>query len=337
MVIKLNLKENSYDIHIERGGINRAGDYFNLNRKVLIVTDSGVPKEYANAVAAQSKEANICVVPEGEQSKCIEQYTFLLQKLTEYKFSRSDCVVAVGGGVVGDLSGFAASTYMRGIDFYNIPTTLLSQVDSSIGGKVAIDFCGYKNIVGAFYQPKGVIVDPDVLKTLPQRQVSNGLAESVKMALTHDKELFRLIKDNDIKENIQTIIERSLLIKKQVVEQDEKENGLRKVLNFGHTLAHAIENQYNLETLYHGECVAIGMIPMCSQNVKEELKIVLEKLNLPAKIELTKDAVLEAIKHDKKRSGETITVIYVNEIGSFIMKEITPSDLILEMEGVFAR
>lgn len=337
MVIKLNLKENSYDIHIERGGINRAGDYFNLNRKVLIVTDSGVPKEYANAVAAQSKEANICVVPEGEQSKCIEQYTFLLQKLTEYKFSRSDCVVAVGGGVVGDLSGFAASTYMRGIDFYNIPTTLLSQVDSSIGGKVAIDFCGYKNIVGAFHQPKGVIVDPNVLKTLENRQISNGLAESVKMALTHDKELFRLIKDNDIKENIQTIIERSLLIKKQVVEQDEKENGLRKVLNFGHTLAHAIENQYNLETLYHGECVAIGMIPMCSQNVKEELKIVLEKLNLPAKIELTKDAVLEAIKHDKKRSGETITVIYVNEIGSFIMKEITPSDLILEMEGVFAR
>ena len=337
MVIKLNLKENSYDIYVGRGGINHAAEYFNLDRKVLVVTDSGVPKEYSNQVAAQCKEPYVCTIPEGEQSKCIEQYSELLKKLTEYKFSRGDCVVAVGGGVVGDLSGFVAATYMRGIDFYNIPTTLLSQVDSSIGGKVAIDFCGYKNIVGAFYQPKGVIVDPDVLKTLPQRQVSNGLAESVKMALTHDKELFDLIKNSDINENIQIIIERSLLIKKQVVEQDEKEGGLRKVLNFGHTLAHAIENQYNLETLYHGECVAIGMLPMCSKEVKEELKPVLEKLNLPTNIEISKDAVLEAFMHDKKMSGETITVIYVNKIGSYDMKEIKPSDLILEMEGVFRR
>lgn len=337
MVINLNLKENSYDIYVGRGGINHAAEHFNLNRKVFIVTDSGVPSEYSKTVAKQCKNPYICVVPEGEQSKSIEQYTFLLQKLTEYKFTRGDCVVAVGGGVVGDLSGFVAATYMRGIDFYNIPTTLLSQVDSSIGGKVAIDFCGYKNTVGAFYQPKAVIVDPDVLKTLPKRQISNGLAESVKMALTFSKELFALIKEGDIEDNLQEIIEGSLLIKKQVVEQDEKEGGLRKVLNFGHTLAHAIENQYNLETYYHGECVAIGMLPMCSKEVKEELKTVLEKLQLPTEVSLTKEAAIEAIMHDKKMVGDTITVIYVKEIGSFIMKDVTPSDLILEMEGVFGR
>ncbi len=334
MVIKLNLSENSYNIYIERGGINRAAGYFNLNRKVLVVTDSGVPMQYAKAVASQCKEPYICVVPEGEQTKCIEQYTYLLQKLTEYEFTRGDCVVAVGGGVVGDLSGFAAATYMRGIDFYNIPTTVLSQVDSSIGGKVAIDFCGYKNTVGAFYQPKGVIVDPDVLKTLPKRQISNGLAESVKMALTCDKGLFELIKNGDINENIDKIIEGSLLIKKNIVEQDEKEGGLRKVLNFGHTLAHAIENQYNLEGLYHGECVAIGMLPMCASEVKEELKIVLEKLGLPTTVSLSKENVLNAFMHDKKMLGETLTVIYVNEIGNFIMKEISPKDLVSEMEGV---
>ena len=243
-------------------------------------------------------------------------------------------MVAVGGGVVGDLSGFAAATYMRGVDFYNIPTTVLSQVDSSIGGKVAIDFGGYKNTVGAFYQPKAVIVDPDLLKTLPQRQISNGLAESVKMAVTCDKQLFKLIESGDSMDNIDKIIEGSLLIKKSVVEKDEKEAGLRKVLNFGHTLAHAIESEYNMSELYHGECVAIGMLPMCSESVAKRLKVVLEKLNLPTKVDLSREAVVSAMNHDKKLAGDKLTVINVNEIGSFIMTKLTVEQLIQKMKGV---
>ena len=195
-------------------------------------------------------------------------------------FTRRDCVIAVGGGVVGDLSGFAASIYMRGIDFYNIPTTLLSQVDSSVGGKTAIDFEGVKNIVGAFYPPKAVLIDENVLSTLPLRQLNNGLAEALKMSMTSDRELFDIFENGNPYENIGTVIEKSLLIKTDVVNKDEKEQGLRRVLNFGHTIGHGIEAE-QAGRLYHGECVAIGMIPMCSTETAERLKRILAKLGLP--------------------------------------------------------
>ena len=194
MNIHMDLNENSYDIVVERGILKSADKYLNLNRRVLVVTDSGVPEEYAQTLAGQCKEPVICTVDMGEGSKSLDGFGLLLHKMLDNGFSRKDCVVAVGGGVVGDLSGFAASAYMRGIDFYNIPTTLLSQIDSSIGGKTAINFGGVKNIVGAFYQPKKVLIDSDLLKTLPERQISNGLAEAVKMALTSDAELFDIMK-----------------------------------------------------------------------------------------------------------------------------------------------
>ena len=167
MNIHLDLKENSYDIIVERGILEKAGEQLNLNRRVLIVTDSGVPDIYAKTLAKQCGTPVICTVESGEASKSIDTFAKLLQTMLINGFSRKDCVVAVGGGVVGDLSGFVASAYMRGVDFYNIPTTLLSQIDSSIGGKTAINFGGIKNIVGAFYQPKKVLIDPELLKTLP--------------------------------------------------------------------------------------------------------------------------------------------------------------------------
>ena len=167
MTIHMNLGKDSYDILVERGIIAKAHEHLNLNRRVLVVTDTGVPAEYAETVAALCKESVICNLEMGEASKSLEGFGRLLSAMLEHSFSRKDCVVAVGGGVVGDLAGFAASAYMRGIDFYNIPTTLLSQIDSSIGGKTAINFGGVKNIVGAFYQPKKVLIDPDLLKTLP--------------------------------------------------------------------------------------------------------------------------------------------------------------------------
>lgn len=227
MNIPMNLKENSYDILVERGIIKKAGEHLDLNRRVLVVTDADVPEIYAKTVAQQCKNPVICTVPSGENSKSVEGFSKLLEMMLTNNFSRRDCVVAVGGGVVGDLSGFAASAYMRGIDFYNIPTTLLSQIDSSIGGKTSINFGGVKNIVGAFYQPKKVLIDPELLETLPKRQISNGLAEAIKMALTSDRELFEILETKDIKENLDEIILRSLNIKKDVVEQDEKESGLR--------------------------------------------------------------------------------------------------------------
>ena len=182
MTLSMNLGADSYDIIIEHGALAKASEYLNLNRKVLIVTDSGVPAEYADTIAAQCKVPTKIVVPEGEESKGFPTFELLCRTMLENGFTRTDAVVAVGGGVVGDLSGFASASYMRGIDFYNIPTTLLSEVDSSIGGKTAINLGGVKNIIGAFHQPKRVLIDPDVLKTLPPRQIANGLAEAIKMA-----------------------------------------------------------------------------------------------------------------------------------------------------------
>jgi len=336
MNIRVNLGINSYDIIIERGIIKKVSEELNLKRKVFIITDDGVPKQYSRIIAEQCKEAHIFSVLGGEESKSIKTYEMLLSKMLSLGFDRTDCVVAVGGGVVGDLSGFVASSYMRGIDFYNIPTTVLSQIDSSIGGKVAVNLDGIKNIVGAFYQPKKVIIDPDVLSTLDSRQVSNGLSEAVKMSLTSDAELFSIFENEDVMSNIETIIEKSLCVKKKVVEQDEKEKGLRKVLNFGHTIGHGIEAQKDLG-LYHGECIALGMIPMCSESVRARLLNVLSKLSLPTVAKLDSERVMSAIRHDKKAKGDFVTVVFVDKIGNFSFKDIDIESLKSDIETLSER
>ena len=319
-VINVPTSTGNYNIYLSAGAIDNICEYINIssNQKALIVTDSGVPQEYSQKVASQIPNGIILTIPQGESSKNIETLQFLLKTMVENNFTRSDCVIAVGGGVVGDLSGFAASIFMRGIDFYNIPTTLLSQVDSSVGGKTAIDFMGIKNIVGAFYPPKAVVIDINTLKTLPSRQISNGLAEALKMSLTNDKKLFEIFETQSVEENIEEIIYRSLLVKSYVVENDEKESGLRRVLNFGHTLAHGIETANGMEKYYHGECVAMGMIPMCSENVRNRLIPVLKKLSLPCELSGEDvETVVSACAHDKKMTGKDITVVYVPEIGEF--------------------
>lgn len=328
MVIHINLDADSYDILVERGLLESANEHLNLNRRVLIVTDSGVPSEYAKTVAEQCRDSVIYTIPQGEASKSLDMFGNLLETMLQNGFSRKDCVVAVGGGVVGDLSGFAASTYMRGIDFYNIPTTLLSQIDSSIGGKTAINFGGVKNIVGAFYQPKKVLIDPDLLKTLPERQISNGLAEAIKVSLTSDEKLFNIFENEDIQNHIDEIIIRSLNIKKYVVEQDEKETGLRKILNFGHTIGHGIESSEGMRELYHGECVALGMLPMCDEKIRPKVVEVLKKCNLYRNLNYDWNKISDAMFHDKKADGDTVTVTTVNKIGSFEIKTVKCEELI---------
>lgn len=328
MKLTVSLGQNSYDILVERGMLDSIGSLLNLNRRVLIITDDGVPAEYAQKVAGQSKNPFVFTIKSGEESKNIDSYKNILSYMVENNFTRTDCVVAVGGGVVGDLAGFAAATYMRGVDFYNIPTTLLSQIDSSIGGKTGINFGGFKNIVGAFYQPKRVIIDPDVLQTLPPRLFSNGLAEAIKMAATCDAKLFEIFEKEDITGKIDEIIVKSLNIKKEVVEKDEKESGLRRVLNFGHTVGHAIES---LNTgLLHGECVALGMIPMSSPKARAKIIKAIENTRLPSFYDYDAEKLIAAIAHDKKASGNNINIVYVEEIGSFKIIE-KPIDSLREM------
>lgn len=324
MIIPVNLGAESYDIIIERGALGRAGELLGLRGKTLVVTDGGVPREYAEKVAAQAENATLVTIPQGEESKCFEQYERLCRTMLGAGFTRSDIVVAVGGGVVGDLSGFAAATYMRGINFYNIPTTVLSQVDSSVGGKTAIDLDGIKNIIGAFYQPKKVLIDPDVLKTLPKRQFSNGLAEALKMAATCDGELFGLIGKGAPEEDIEEIIYRSLIIKKNVVERDERESGLRMILNFGHTLGHGIESTSGL---YHGECVSLGMVCMVSEELVPRMRSALEALGLPVMTDASESEIMKAVTHDKKiRNGE-INAVFVDEIGKADIRKTNIAEL----------
>ena len=315
MILPVKMNDFNYDVVIEKGCINNVNEYLDLNRKVLILTDSLVPSDYANIVKEKSKEGYIYTIASGEASKSFENYGKILDYLVEHQFSRTDCIVAVGGGVVGDLAGFVASTYMRGITFYNIPTTLLSQVDSSIGGKTAIDKCGIKNIVGAFYPPHKVLIDTDLLKTLDDRQLHSGLVEAIKIGLTNDQELFDLIKNsNNLFDDIETIVTKALMVKKMIVEADPKEKGLRRVLNYGHTIGHAIESS----TKYlHGECVGLGMLYFASFDVRKEIKEVLEKYKLPISHNVDNKILYDYICLDKKRSGNKITIVYVEEKGNF--------------------
>ena len=327
MILSLNLKDYNYDIVIEKGCLNKAATYLNLNRKVLVITDSGVPEVYAQTIQDASLEGYVYTFSQGEENKCFDTYKDILSFLIDKSFTRTDCIVAVGGGVVGDLSGFVAATFMRGIDFYNIPTTLLSQVDSSIGGKTAIDFNNVKNIIGAFYQPKKVLIDSNTLLTLDNRLLNEGLAEAIKMAATFNKDLFNTIKEADnLLDIIDDVIIESLKIKKSVVEEDPFEKGVRKVLNFGHTIGHGIEASLK-GTLYHGECVALGMMFFASIEVKKELEEVLIKYNLPVSYNYDKEIVFDYIKHDKKAVGDLINVVYCLKLGTYEIKKIAVKDI----------
>lgn len=315
--LKINLKNNSYDIIIGKGLINCANKYFNLDRKVLIVTDDNIPKNLINSIKKCTSKPISLVLNSGEKNKNYTSYLKIINTLIAHNFDRTSAIVAIGGGMVGDITAFAASTYMRGIDFYNIPTTLLSQVDSSIGGKTAVNLSNVKNIIGTFYQPKGVLIDIDTLKTLPKREFYSGLVESIKMSATFNKKFFNYIKNcDDIQANLEHIIYESLCIKKRVVEKDEKEKGLRKVLNFGHTIGHAIEEVKNYRLL-HGECVGLGMLYFSSNNANEEIKSLLKKYNLPTSCHFSKEKVLNLIKHDKKTIYNRISTIQVNTIGKY--------------------
>ena len=328
--LTMNLGERSYDIILKNGALENLYQFARLDRKVAVVTDSGVPAEYAQRVADQCRESTIITVPQGEASKSFKILETVLRQMLEFNMGRGDLVVAVGGGVVGDLAGFAAAIYMRGIDFINCPTTTLSMIDSSIGGKTAVDLGDTKNIVGAFWQPKLVIVDPATLSTLPRRHYINGLAEAVKAGLLADPELFAIFEKGDIDTQISEIIYRSLRFKKNVVEQDETERGMRKALNFGHTIGHAAEKLGNYVDLTHGQAVAVGMVAamrlsafLGNEDLTGRLIEILKHIGLPTELKYDREDIYRSLLSDKKKFGATVNFILVREPGR---AEITPID-----------
>ena len=335
MILRVKTKTGEYPVTVERGALF-SNEAFLIPRggKTLIVTDDGVPEDYVKAAMAHFELPVSVVLPQGERSKNIDNYALLLRTMTEHGFTRHDKAVALGGGVVGDLCGFAAATYMRGIAFYNVPTTFLSQVDSSIGGKTAIDFCGVKNVVGSFYPPAAVLIDPNVLKTLSARQLHAGIAESIKMSVTGDKELFSLLEESAVSpeifnKNAEEIIVKSLRIKQAVVENDPEEKGVRKVLNFGHTAGHAIESEYGGKLL-HGECVALGMLPFASVKIRSRLSALLSRYSLPVNVSFSPEKMAALISHDKKAEGanDLISVVYAEDIEKFSFRKASVSEIV---------
>lgn len=324
-----------YDVIIKRNSLSEINEYFNYSGKVLIVTDSGVPEKYVDEVKKSFPGAFVFKFTAGENSKTYNTVLKILKYAHSKSFNRSDVFVALGGGVTGDVTGFASSVYMRGINFVNIPTTLLSQVDSSVGGKTGIDFCGVKNLVGSFYQPSLVIVDLETLKTLDDRQYRNGIAEIVKIAVTCDSRLFSLLETRNIKDVEDEVIFRALQLKAGVVEKDENDLSFRHVLNFGHSFAHAVESSGSFNELLHGECVSLGILPMCSNEIRNRVKTVLEKNGLPVKTDICFDSLKKYILLDKKSEGELISEISVNEIGTFYFEKMTLDDLIKKFKEVY--
>ena len=334
--LTVSVNGGSYNITVKRGGVEAVGDIFKLDRRVLVVTDSGVPGEYAEAVAARCAEPTVITLPEGEKTKSLESFATLEKAMLDGGFDRNDCVAAVGGGVVGDLTGFAAATYLRGIDYVQIPTSLLAQVDSSVGGKTAIDISAGKNLVGAFKQPKLVIADTDTLKTLSDDFFTDGMGEVVKYGMIYSKSLFDTLKSGNIRSDPEAVIAQCIDIKREVVEADEFDTGLRMILNFGHTLGHAIEKYYNYTGISHGKAVAIGMYlitktaennGLIEKNISGELKECLTANGLPFETEIDGASLFAGAVNDKKRFSDTINIILCKEIGKAEIVKLNITDL----------
>lgn len=312
----------SYKIFIEDGLLDKLDEHLDVTRETIIITDKGIPDEYILKVEGYFNNPLTLVLPEGEETKSLEAYQHLLEEIASRDYSRAAQIIALGGGVVGDLTGFVAATYLRGVSFIQIPTTLLSQVDSAVGSKVAVNHFR-KNNVGTFYDPEVVLIDPLTLKTLSKRHFNNGMAEVIKYAFTLDKGLLNAIDDSDIHE----IIERCLSLKRYIVCKDPRDHHQRHILNFGHTIGHAIEIHSRFNVL-HGEAIAIGMYKSIDYSLKGILKEYLIKFDLPYEYE---GNYKEIIKSDKKIQKEVIKVVRVKEIGKALIEKIGLEEF---LEGV---
>lgn len=334
--VNVELKERSYSILIENMLKNKFKYLIRekfKGEKIAIITDENIYSIYhefiENELVDESCEFKVIKIASGESNKNMSAVIKVYDELAEFEITRSDLIVTFGGGIVGDLGGFVASTYLRGIPFIQIPTTLLAQVDSSVGGKVGVDLEQGKNLVGQFYQPLAVFIDTSFLETLEDRIFYDGMAEVIKYGCIKDAEFLKRIAADksrkDLMKNIDDIVANCCKIKAEIVALDEFDMGERMVLNFGHTIGHGIEKYYNYNRYTHGEAVAIGMmlisklgvsLGLCNQKDIDDLEIVLKTNKLPTVAEnIDWEILIKIIKNDKKKSGSSISVILLNDIG----------------------
>ena len=320
------------EIHIENGLLSRAaaviGETFSPSR-IHIVSDSTVAPLYLQKLEQQfTLPVTHTVIPAGEEHKRLSTVEGIYHDLLANGMTRKDLIIALGGGVVGDITGFAAATFLRGVSLCQIPTTLLAQVDSSVGGKTGVDMPEGKNLVGAFYQPRLVLIDPAVLATLPDQTFADGMAEVVKYGYISNREILDMVSAPDYKKNIERIICECVRIKRDVVTIDEHDTGLRMILNFGHTIGHAAEKLGNYVDLTHGQAVAVGMVAamrlsamLGNEDLSERLIGILEHIGLPTELKYGREDIYRSLLSDKKKFGATVNFILVREPGR---AEITP-------------
>lgn len=345
MTVKIKLPDNTqYDINID------SLKEISLDTKVVVVTNPTISALHLDYVMQHidAKELSVVTIPDGEEYKNMQTIDMILNHCFEKRLDRKSVLIAFGGGVIGDMTGFAASMYQRGIDFMQIPTTLLSQVDASVGGKTGVNNKFGKNLIGAFHQPIEVNIDPYFLTTLPKREFAAGVAEIVKMAVTFNAEFFEWLENNDLNsdENIKVAIAKSVETKAWVVSQDEKERGLRAALNYGHTFGHVIENETNYNTYLHGEAVGIGMVManalavkvgLMSEDEAQRVKAVLEKYEIPTSYEIKDvESFYEHFFLDKKSMNNKIKFILPKHIGDCEMTDAITKDDVLEVLKRFA-
>jgi len=341
----INAKTISYDITID------SLPKLTFDTKVAIVTNPTVSGYHLETLLEHvtANELHVVTVPDGEEYKTLETVESILEQLFEFKLDRKSILIAFGGGVIGDMTGFTASLYQRGIDFIQIPTTLLSQVDASVGGKTGVNNKFGKNLIGAFYQPKAVYIDPAFLETLPAREFSAGVAEIIKMAMMFDVEYFELLEEVNLSDSddLKEVIKRSVELKAKVVNQDEREAGIRAVLNYGHTFGHVIENETHYTRYLHGEAVAIGMVMANRLAVKldlislqEEERVVklLQKYDLPTSYEIEDvDAFYQHFFLDKKSANNTIKFILPVGIGDSTIQQYIEESIVKKVLKEFER
>ena len=349
MKIRIDLPHHPYDIQIEKGCLSQAGKWLRelwQPQKIVIITDNRVASLYAEKVKLSLEDAGFQVAVfdflEGEERKNLTTVQKVYEFLVKQDMTRSDGIVALGGGVVGDLAGFVASTYMRGIHFVQIPTSLTAQVDSSIGGKTGVNTPFAKNMVGTFAQPDGVLIDPTVLETLGKRELIEGMGEVIKYGLIEDPELWDLLSKMDgsvesILEYSESLIEHSCQVKRKMVVEDELDNGIRLYLNFGHTIGHAIEATAGYGKVMHGEAVAMGMVQVSKvaeekglmpTGITQSIREMCQKFGLPVDYEnWDLDKLYQALTHDKKARGNTMKLVLVPELGSATIHPVSLEEM----------
>lgn len=318
-------KSHDYNVYIKRNLLNNLQDYIDDKyKRIFIVSDLKLKSKAKQIFSNLDVEYNIFYLESLEKNKSLKSVELILSEMESLKLNKTDLLLSFGGGIIGDVGGLCASLYMRGIDFIQIPTTTLSQIDSSVGGKVAVNFNHVKNLIGAFLQPQAVLIDPDILESLPQKHINAGLVEALKMGLTSNKKLYDLVLDDNRNDNIEEIILESVKTKAAVVEKDEFDTGYRNILNFGHTFAHAIESYYGY---IHGEAVFIGILNgFISEDIKLDLLKLNESFNFDIQVGFNED-IYKLILSDKKLSDERINIVKVKDVGEGYLEKVSLEEI----------